>query len=203
MLGSGASRGFAKKISRSLLGAIIGALLAVDPAPADAQTVPPPSDSALCAQDFAVGAFACGGLSSAVGASATAVGERAAAGGTPSNNFANARTTAFGAGALAGATGPGRATQLPSGRTLRQMAERPAHLARALRPILWGLPRLAGQPALTRRTRAHLASSHRPGPLRPRSAAVRRPNSMPSQSAPGRRRPSFRQRSAATLKRLC
>jgi hypothetical protein len=44
MLGSGASRGFAKRISRSLLGAIIGALLAVDPAPADAQTVPPPSD---------------------------------------------------------------------------------------------------------------------------------------------------------------
>src|SRR6266576_1220517 len=107
MLGSGASRGFAKKISRSLLGAMIGALL-VDPAPADAQTVPPPSDPALCAQNFTVGAFACGGLSSAVGASATAVGERAAAGGTPSNNFANARTTAFGAGALAGATGPGQ-----------------------------------------------------------------------------------------------
>ena len=61
MLGSGASRGFAKKISRSLLGAMIGALLAVDPAPADAQTVPPPSDPAPCAQDFAVGAFACGG----------------------------------------------------------------------------------------------------------------------------------------------
>ena len=108
MLGSGASRGFAKKISRSLLGAMIGALLAVDPAPADAQTVPPPSDPAPCAQNFTVGAFACGGLSSAVGASATAVGERAAAGGTPSNNFANARTTAFGAGALAGATGPGQ-----------------------------------------------------------------------------------------------
>src|SRR5436190_138888 len=36
------------------------------------------------------------------------MGERAAAGGTPSNNFANARTTAFGAGALAGATGPGQ-----------------------------------------------------------------------------------------------
>src|SRR5439155_22835831 len=43
MLGSGASRRFAKKISRSLLGAMIGALLAVTPAPADAQTVPPPS----------------------------------------------------------------------------------------------------------------------------------------------------------------
>src|SRR6266576_4970283 len=107
MLGSGASRGFAKKISRSLLGAMIGALL-VDPAPADAQTVPPASDPAPCAQNFTVGAFACGGLSSVVGASATAVGERAAAGGTPSNTFANARTTAFGAGALAGATGPGQ-----------------------------------------------------------------------------------------------
>src|SRR5438046_7346789 len=108
MLGSGASRSFGKKISRSLLGAMIGALLAVEPAAADAQTVPPPSDPAPCAQNFTVGAFACGGLSSAVGASATAVGERAAAGGTPSNNFANARTTAFGAGALAGATGPGQ-----------------------------------------------------------------------------------------------
>src|SRR5437763_9404479 len=115
MLGSGASRGFAKKISRSLLGAIIGALLAVDPAPADAQTVPPPSDSALCAQDFAVGGFACGGLSSAVGASATAVGERAPGGGTPSNNCANARTTAFGAGALARATGPGRGSSTAVG----------------------------------------------------------------------------------------
>src|SRR5947207_381056 len=101
MLGSGASRSFGKKISRSLLGAMIGALLAVTPAPADAQTVPPPSDPAPCAQNFTVGAFACGGLSSAVGASATAVGERAAAGGTPSNSFANARTTAFGAGAQA------------------------------------------------------------------------------------------------------
>src|SRR5207248_11675409 len=99
MLGSGASRGFAKKISRSLWGAMIGALLAVDPAPADAQTVPPPSDPAPCAQNFTVGAFACGGLSSAVRASATAVGERAAAGGTQSNNFANATTTGSGAGA--------------------------------------------------------------------------------------------------------
>ena len=76
MLGSGAPRRFAKKISRSLLGAIIGALLAVTPAPADAQTVPPPSDPAPCAENFSVRAFACGGRSSAVGANATAVGEQ-------------------------------------------------------------------------------------------------------------------------------
>src|SRR5438045_9544449 len=101
MLGSGASRGFAKKISRSLLGAIIGALLAVDPAPADAQTVPHPSDPAPCAQDFAVGAFACVGLSSAVGASATAVGVREAASGAPSNNLAIARKNACSDGVLA------------------------------------------------------------------------------------------------------
>jgi len=108
MLGSGVSRGFAKKISRSLLGAMVGAVFAAHPAPVDAQTVPPPSDPAPCAENFSVRAFACGGRSSAVGANATAVGEQAVAGGTPSNNLANARTTAFGAGALAGATGPGQ-----------------------------------------------------------------------------------------------
>src|SRR5438046_9111156 len=97
MLGSGASRSFGKKISRSLLGAMIGALLAVTPAPADAQTVPPPSDPAPCAQNFTVGAFACGGLSSAVGARPTAVGERAAAGGTPSNTCHAHSAAAFAA----------------------------------------------------------------------------------------------------------
>src|SRR5256885_9518758 len=106
MLGSGASRSFGKKISRSLLGAMIGALLAVTPAPADAQTVPPPSDPAPCAQNFTVGAFACGGLSSAVGASATAVGERAPAGGTPSHTLAQAKNAAFCARAPPRATRP-------------------------------------------------------------------------------------------------
>lgn len=107
MLGSGASTGLAG-ISRSTLGMIVGVLLMVSSAPSEAQTVPPPPDSASCTQNFAARAFACGGLSSAVGANATAAGEQAAAGGTASNNLTNARTTAFGAGALAGTTGPGQ-----------------------------------------------------------------------------------------------
>jgi trimeric autotransporter adhesin len=105
MLGSGVARRLASKIFRSVPGVIAGALLAMGAAPADAQSVPPPSSSAPCDQNARAGAFACGELSSAVGALSTAVGVQAIAGGTPSSVFANARTTAFGEGSQAGATG--------------------------------------------------------------------------------------------------
>jgi len=118
MLGSGAARRIAKKIFQSAPGLLIGALLVVGSAPAEAQTVPPPAGSAACAQNASAGALACGGLSSAVGASSTAVGEQATAGGAASSPFANARTTAFGAGRPERRVSR-RATRPPSVRTRR------------------------------------------------------------------------------------